>query len=143
MIRMMRFLHHDFEFELSDGWWAEAGMQGFVPLALAYRADPLAFPGRSVYEVRIDAVAPVRRQLSHGVFNDDAWTGLGAKDRVMKILRGFLTNAAIPPVEILSLPPGGQHEYRLIQGAHRFYLSIAAGFTHVPAVNGVDLGVAS
>jgi len=137
---MMRFLHHDFAFELSNEWWAEAGMQGFVPLSFSYRVDPQAFPGRSVYEVRIDAVAPVRRHLSHGVFNDDVETGLGAKDRVMNILQGFLTNAIIPPVETLSLPSDARHKYRLKHGAHRFYLSIAAGFTHVPVVNGVDLG---
>ena len=135
----MRLLHEDFSFELNDEWWAEAGMQGFVPLSRSYRVDSQAFPGRDVYEVRIDTVAPVRRHLSHGVFNDDVETGLGAKDRVTNILCGFLTITAIPPVEILSLPSDAQHKYELKHGAHRFYLSIAAGFTHVPAVDWFEL----
>jgi hypothetical protein len=134
----MLFIHHDFRFKVCDAWWAEAGMQGFVPGSRSYRADPLAFP--SVYEVRIDEVEPVPRQLSHGVFNNDDETGLGAKDCVVKILRGFQADAAIPPVEILRLPSDARHAYRLKHGAHRFYLSIAAGFTHVPAVDGFDPG---
>ena len=139
----MRFLHHDFAFWLSDEWWAEAGMQGFVPDSRSYRVDPQAFPVRSVCDLRIDEVAPVPRQLSHGVFNDDAETGLGAKDRVSNILRGFLTGGAIPPVEILRLPSDARHTYRLTHGAHRFYLSIVAGFTHVPTVDGFDPGAAT
>jgi hypothetical protein len=132
---MMQFLHHDFAFELDDEWWAEAGMQGFVPLYASYRVDPQAFPGKSVHEVRIDAVQPVRRRLSHGVFNDDVETGLLAKDRVIRILRGLRTNDAMPPVEIVRISSESQYKYNLTHGAHRFYLSIAAGFTHVPAVD--------
>jgi hypothetical protein len=135
----MRFTHHDFSFELSDEWWAEAGMCGFVPTSHSYRVDPESFPERSHYEVRIDEVAPVRRQLSHGVFNNDAWTGLSAKDRVINILRGFVSGAALPPVEVAKLQQGSLYSYRLVHGAHRFYLSIASGFTHVPAVDGVEL----
>lgn len=137
----MRFFHHNFAFKLSEEWWAEAGMSGFVPASRSYRVDSQAFPDRNVYEVRIDEVAPVRRQLSHGVFNNDAQTGLRAKNRVINILRAFLTGVAMPPVEILRLPPGTPHSYRLTHGAHRFYLSIEAGFTHVPAIDGFDPGL--
>jgi hypothetical protein len=134
----MRFLHHDFAFEISDEWWVEAGMLGFVHGSQSYRVDSQAFPDRRVYEVRIDEVAPVPRQLSHGVFHNDAMTGLGAKNCVINILRGFLIGAAIPPVEILRLPSDALYTYRLKRGAHRFYLSIGAGFSHVPAVDRVE-----
>lgn len=136
----MRFLHDDFAFEVSDEWWTEAGMDGFVPSARSYRANRVSFPGRRVYEVRIDDVAPVPRQLSDGVFNNDAETGLTGKDRVLRILQGFRADAAIPPVELVSLPSNTRHGFRLTHGAHRFYCALAAGFTHVPAVEGFDPG---
>jgi hypothetical protein len=134
----MRFVHGEFAFEVNDEWWAEAGMYGFVPGSRSYRVDPLAFSG--VYEVRIDDVEPVPRQLSHGVFNNDAETGLRAKERVVRIRQGFRTGAPLPPVETLRLASDARHTYRLKHRAHRFYLSIAAGFTHVPAVDGFDPG---
>src|SRR5205809_5789485 len=86
--------------------------------------QPTQFP--SAREICISDVAPVRRHLSHGVFNDDAETGLPARDRVIKILCGFLRSAEVPPVEIVAMSPGAAHNYRLSHGAHRFYLSIAA-----------------
>jgi hypothetical protein len=136
----MRFYHHKFAFEISDDWWAEAGMNGFIPKDSAYRADLQAVSGRRVYEVRVDEVVPVERKLSHGVFNDDHDKGLTAKDRVLKILRGFLANEAIPPVEVVELlPPVAPYRYKLTNGTHRFYLSIAAGFRQIPAVDGFDI----
>ncbi|MFL6311905.1 MAG: hypothetical protein ACJ71W_07345 [Terriglobales bacterium] len=66
--------------------------------------------------------------------------GLTAKDRVLKILRGFLANEAIPPVEVVELlPPVAPYRYKLTNGTHRFYLSIAAGFRQIPAVDGFDI----
>jgi hypothetical protein len=128
----MRCVHNDFEFEISDEWLAEAGLIGFVPSHQSYLADHQAF--RDIFEVRIADVAPVRRNLSCGVFNDDADTRLTAKERCMKILRGFANGDAIPPVLIVKQNPDTRYLYRLTHGAHRFYLSIGAGFTHVPAV---------
>jgi hypothetical protein len=132
----MRLLHGDFAFELSDDWLMEAGMDGFVPTSRSFRVDRNAFP--RCYNVQINAVKPVRRDLSHGVFGDDADRGLGAKDRAIKILRGFLNDDFIPPVEVVRMPSGSGHQFRLVHGAHRFYLSIAAGFTEIPAVDGFD-----
>jgi hypothetical protein len=133
----MRFLHHDFAFELNDDWWISAGMRGWKPLARSYPVDQHRFP--NAREICLADIAPVRRQLSHGVFNNDVETGLPARDRVINILRGFLEGGAIPPVEVVELPSGAQHPYSLTHGAHRLYLSIAAGFTHVSAVEGLAL----
>jgi hypothetical protein len=135
----MRFLHDDFAFELPEKWWREAGMVGVVIRGKSYQPDLSAFPKRSVYFVPLNRVQPVRRQLSHGVFNSDLETGLTAKERVLTILRGFLAGNAIPPVEVVELPPGHDFSHELIHGAHRFYCSLAAGFTEVPAVDGFRL----
>jgi hypothetical protein len=41
-------------------------------------------------------------------------------------------SSALPPVEVEELSLGDYH-YRLHHGAHRFFASVAVGFTHIPA----------
>ena len=108
-------------------------MEDFVPIRASYRGDPSAFPGREIAAVPINEVEPVSRQLSHGVFNDSPESGT-ARERVSSILRGFRSDSAIPPVEVVRIQGSGPCRYRLFHGAHRFYCSVAAGFSHVPAV---------
>jgi hypothetical protein len=135
----MKCLHHDFDFELPDEWLAEAKMSAFVPLSTSYQVDASSIPNRAISKISVCDVQPVRRQLSHGVFNNDSESGLSARDRVVRILRGFRTGEAIPPVEVAELPMGSNCRYRLTHGAHRLYCSVAVGFTEVPAVKGLDL----
>jgi len=52
---------------------------------------------------------------------------------------GFRTGEAFPPIEVTEIPTGSDHKYRPTHGAHRFYCSVAVGFTEVPAVRGLDL----
>jgi len=135
----MELVHHDLVFDdLQDDWWAEAGMAGFVALGPTYRVDLNAFPKLTVYNVRIEQVGPVHRNLNAGVFNDDKNRGLSARERVTCILRGFRANMALPPVEVVRLPSSDPYRYKLVHGVHRFYCSLAADFTHVPAVDGFD-----
>jgi hypothetical protein len=96
--------HADFEIELPDAWWQEAGMQDFVPSAQGYAVDDCGLPINAVQYVPIADIAPVRRQLSHRVFND--LHGLSARERVLQILRGFLRGDALPPLEVKHV--GGQ-----------------------------------
>ncbi len=127
--------HHDLRQCLPEEWWIEAGMQGFKPSACSYRVNEAK--GGAVFLVDVNDVAPLRRTLSHGLFGDKDG-GPPVRQRVVQILQGFVRGEAIPPVEILPALEGSEHRYRLKDGAHRFYLSIAAGFTHVPAVEGFD-----
>jgi protein tyrosine phosphatase (PTP) superfamily phosphohydrolase (DUF442 family) len=136
-LRALQFSHHDHVFEIDEEWWRAAGMPGFVPGSQSYKAGSPVFRNLPVVEVRIDDIEPLRRELSHGVFNNDADTGLSAEERVLKILDGFRSNAALPPVEIQELPTG-EFKYRLHHGAHRLYLSVAVGFTHIPAIDVTD-----
>jgi hypothetical protein len=128
----MKLRHHDLQIELDDTWWTEAGMEGFVPLTRAYHVDANAAQG--VFEIRIDEVRPVRRNPGVGIFNDDEERS--ARERVVSILRGFRNGSAIPPVEVVSEPPDTDFRYKLVAGVHRFYCSLGAGFSHVPAVEG-------
>jgi len=124
--------HGDARYELDDAWWEEAGMLGFAPTHRAFRADPTAFPQGGVVEVAIADVKPVKRQLSHGVFNDSS-SG-SARERVVRILRGFREDSPFPPVEVVRLGDG-PYRFELYHGAHRFCCAAVAGFSAVPAVD--------
>lgn len=132
----MRITHHNLIVELDDSWWAEAGMQNFVPSASTYRVDATAARKGSVFEVSFDEVRPGQRNPGVGIFNSNAQAS--AKDRVVSLLRGFRENSAIPPVELLPDETGSNFGYKLAAGYHRFYCSLAAGYSRVPAVIGFD-----
>ena len=116
----MRFCHEDFPFCVPDSWWLKAKMDEFEPRTPHYRTDD-----PSALAVRVEKVEPVRRQLKHGVFANE--------EVVLCIFCGFVENSPIPPVKICEQPPDSVYPYRLQNGAHRFYCSVAAGYSHVPA----------
>jgi len=129
----MKLVHHDLETDdLKDEWWDEAGMADFVARSLTYRVEATEFP--NFYRVRIEEVEPVHRELSDGIFNDDKETGLTARERVISILQGFREDAGMSPIKVVRLPLNEPYRYKLFHGVHRFYCSLAAGFTHVPVV---------
>lgn len=135
----MKLFHHGSEIaELPEEWLAEAEMLTFVPKAVSYRVDTSGCNDQRVMNVRIEEVAPVTRSPDMPIFNHDIQTGRTARERVVSILRGFRDDAKLPPVGVATLKPGGAHKYKLVAGAHRFYCSLAVGFTSVPAVDGFD-----
>jgi hypothetical protein len=131
----VKLFHGDLEFQVDDDWWDEAGMAGFVSSKHLYRVTPDA---RQPFVVRIDDIQPVRRKLNAGMFNDDCDKGLSAKERVISILGAIRDDVPLHPLEVEESPAGSPHRYTLTQGTHRLYLSLAAGFSHVPAVTGFD-----
>jgi hypothetical protein len=133
----MIFHHHDLKVDLDDSWWTEAQMEGFVPADDAYCVDIDAPRGQKIFEVRVDEIGPVRRGPGVGIFNDNEEAA--ARERVLRILRGFRTKAAIPPIEIVSTEAGSALPYKLTAGVHRLYCSIAVGFVRVPAIEGFDI----
>ncbi len=133
----MIFYHHDLKVELDDGWWAEAQMADFVPSGTAYRVDLAAAKGQKVFEARIDEISPARRKPGVGIFNNNE--EITARERVLRILNGFRAGAAIPPIELVDMSAGSPFRYKLTAGTHRLYCSLAAGFTHIPAMEGFDI----
>ena len=108
-------------FEAPDAWLAEVGAdlvrrsaQGFRPTE-----DPAGFEVRIV---RLTEIRPPGRGA--GVRGLDP-------DRAAAILRGFAADEALPPVRVVDLPDRG-FRYRVRDGFHRYHLSIAWGFTHLP-----------
>ena len=128
-------MHNGLQIELDDEWWAEAGMDKFVLTSHSYR---VAQTSGQVHEVLIKDVGPLCRNVGVGIFNDSVEEGT-ARERVVRILRAFRLGEPLPPVEIVEAQRAEDpHRYKLVHGAHRFYCSLAAGFTHVPAVRGFD-----
>ena len=111
-------------------------MRGFVPTFMAYRVNQKLF--QNVREVLIKDVGPVSRNPGVGIFNDCEEEGCSARERVVRILRGFRFDNAIPPVEIVEGQAGYPHRYQLAHGAHRLYCSPAAGFKCVPTIEVFD-----
>jgi hypothetical protein len=122
----MRFLFPRFpaQFEIPDDWWIEAGMSQFVPQQRqAYRSP--------TETVALDEIEPPFRTapLDCNGF---------VRSRIMAILRGFVDDSELAPICLLVIPPryewpDNPFKYRVVDGAHRFYASIAAGFKRVPA----------
>jgi hypothetical protein len=116
----MIFHHHDLTVELDDAWWAEAQMEDFVPTGSAYRVDLHAAKGRTVFDVRLDEIGPVRRNPGVGIFNNNEEKT--ARERVVSILNGFRMRAAIPPIELVDALTGSRFHYKLVAGTHRLLL---------------------
>jgi hypothetical protein len=106
-------------------------MPGFVATSKTYRCD------QNCSEASIEDVGPVHRALCVGIFNDSSEEG-SARERVIRILHGFRSGQAIPPVQLVQSEAGYSHLYKLTHGVRRFYCSLAAGFTHVPWMQGFD-----
>jgi len=102
----------------------------FVPCRCTYNVgapehDNLR--GRPVVVVPIRSVMPLHgRVLEHGMFR--------GREEVVQILHGFKEGSAIPPVLVVPLRPEAGFSHRLFSGAHRFYCALAAGYTHIPAI---------
>ncbi len=69
----MKFCHHEMQIELSDDWWAEAEMAGFVPTSKSYRVDQSFSKIRQIHEICIEHVGPVRCLPGVGIFNNSSW----------------------------------------------------------------------
>ena len=114
-------------FEIPDEWWRQGGMVGFHPSSPCYRhKDPV---GSQVVECLVKQVAPIIRHPSL----QRTFRGFD-QERFLRILSGFLCGNAMPPVDVVKNDPISEEGccYRLRDGYHRFYGSIAAGFTHLP-----------
>ncbi len=116
------------EFELPDEWWAASGMAGFRPAALAFASgDPNALL------VSLAQIEPPFRSPGH----PKDWRGFD-RARMIGVLTAIARRQSLPPVPLLALPPlqdisPAPFLYRVLDGYHRFYAAVAAGFEKIPA----------
>ena len=115
------------EFELPDSWLAEAGMVNFTCEATAFRSTE-----NCVVVPLVDVEPPYRR-----VTHPKDWRGFD-RARMVSILKGIVAGVKIEPVPLLELPifefSPRPYRYRVLNGVHRFYASIVAGFDSLPGV---------
>ena len=128
----MRFAmpHYPCDFEIPDEWWSEADMVGFKPTDVAYRSSTLAAL------IELTQIEPMPRLIE--TKND--FHGLD-RARLIDVLKKIVRGDEIYPVPVFELRvfdefTASPYLYRIRDGYHRFYGSIAAGFSHLPVVIG-------
>jgi len=111
-------------FTLLASWWTESGMEGFERRSKSYRFA--AAPNISL--VALEDIAPMkmddRLHLGHGGFS---------RRRMTEVLRAIASDRALPPIEVVE-PWHSPYKYVIGGGVHRFYGSVAAGFSQIPIV---------
>lgn len=113
----MRYVSHDsVEFEIPDTWLARSGLAATMQVGDHFVSDE----AETVLDIRLIS-SPVR---SPGV----QWFH---EDRMLQILSGILSKQSLPPVDV-DQPPQGPLPYRVRNGLHRYYASIAAGLGRIP-----------
>jgi hypothetical protein len=117
-------------FSLPTEWWNEAGMDRFeCRQDLSYSATPQL----TSKLCPLTAIEPPnmgqRLRRGYGGFE---------RDRMVSVLRDIALRREIWPVEITE-DAIGDYRYRVHRGAHRFHASVAAGFSHIPAIPVVRL----
>lgn len=81
-------------------------------------------------EMGLFAIAEIEAPLRNSDVPLDA-NGLH-HDRMLRILIGIRDKVSLPPINIEHANPG-QRPYRVRAGVHRYYASLAFGFSHIPA----------
>lgn len=115
------------DFEIPDDWLAACGITSFTHKGHAYcsRAEAVL--------VGLGEVTPPPRLRSSA----KDWRGF-ERTRLLNVLKAIVAGEIIDPVPLIRLPepdPSVQLPYRYVvrDGFHRFYASIIAGFSHLPA----------
>ncbi len=114
----MKFSLGDHAFSIEDSWWSDAKMSDFKPEAKHY--CPTVKDG-----VRVLDISRIEPRIRARGFN---------RRRLLRILTGFRKGREIPPIEVFEFEATNGYVYRIMDGYHRYHSSIAAGFTHIPAV---------
>ena len=108
--------HDAVTFEIPDEWLRQ------FDLAAPVRLTEHFISGPSATILDIDSIrSPVRNP---GV----RWFDEG---RMLDILKGIATSHPLPPIELVETR-GERLPYRVHDGLHRYYASIAVGFRQVP-----------
>jgi hypothetical protein len=103
-------------------WLVEAGVQSFKPTRPGFRCDD---PDHRLFALA-DIEPPVRFSgypLSANGFDHD---------RMVRLLTGIRGGVALPHI-LIEAAEGGDRQYRVHQGLHRYHASRTLGFSHVPA----------
>ena len=116
----------DMDFEIPDEWWSFTEMASFHPDGDAYYPYSLCHAGL-VQVVPLSLVQPPTRNAGNALLK---------KFKLVPVLLAFQSpECALPPVEVVSLNQPNSYQYRVRNGCHRYYTSVAAGYTNLPVVS--------
>lgn len=120
-------------FEIPDAWWEFADMTAhqrvgeFYPYQGLVRGETYIDPSL-VEVVPLVDIEPLQR---------DPGVPLFRKYKLVPVLMGLRSpHGYLPPCE-LEPAGGGPYKFKLHNGCHRFYASVAVGFSGLPAL--IDL----
>ena len=113
------------EFEIPDEWWSFAEMSNFS----AGSAGNFYPYHANQKPIEVVPIADIESPIRNAGFQPFR------KYKLVPVLLAFTSpECALPPVEVVALPGGPGTRYRVINGFHRYYASIAAGYTKLPVI---------
>jgi hypothetical protein len=111
-------------FEIADDWWFYAEMDNFSAKRGRYYAYPPHAQGVDV--VPLSDVEPPMRNSGVPPFK---------KYKMVPILFALSSpECALPPVEVGALAVRAAHRFKVHNGYHRYYASVAVGYPLLPVV---------
>jgi hypothetical protein len=111
-------------FEIPDDWWSFAEMDNFSTKGGRFYAYPP--DAQDVDVVAISDVEPPMRNSGVPPLK---------KHKMVPILFGLSSpECALPPVEVQALAAPAAHRFKVHNGYHRYYASVAVGYPLLPIV---------
>ena len=111
------------EFEIPDDWWQFCDMENFRRATTFYLYSQRDV---GVQTVPIAVVRPPERDARVVGFH---------KNRLAPIMLAFTSDrCAVPAVPVRELAGSGRYRYEVLDGYHRYYASVAAGYTRLPVI---------
>lgn len=122
------------EFDIPDEWWSFAEMQTFEDHGGGYYPySPVA--ADRVQVVSLSSVEPPTRSEGVPSFK---------KYKLVPVLFAFQSpECELPPIAVQRISSPSQYEFRVLNGYHRFYSSVAVGYSKLPiiAAKGATLSI--
>lgn len=121
----MRFQtpRRDIEFTIADGWWAFSEMETFDTGPSSYY--PYTPSAKGVQIIELSEIEPPQRDVGIPPFK---------KYKLVPLLLAFQSpECELPPIEVCEGHESG-YRYRVTNGYHRYYASVAVGYTSLPVI---------
>lgn len=120
---MLFHTHDGIPFDIPDEWWAFAEMDTFR------RSSARCFSFEPKDGVQLVEMAKVQTPVR------DAGVEAFKKCKLVPILCALQAKNLLPPIKVTDqgVPPGCQ--YRVYDGFHRYYASVAVGFPMLPVID--------
>jgi hypothetical protein len=113
-------------FEIPDDWWSFAEMDSFSPKGGGFYPYQQSGITADMCVVPLSDIEPPIRNSGVPPFK---------KYKMVPILLAFLSpECALPPVEVQPLMPSETYRFKVYNGYHRYYASVAVGYTKLPIV---------